>query len=62
MAIGRSFEEHFKKLCMTSPNIGGFESLPRLRDVSDEELDNQLKILIMSAFFSRRSFGKGVFC
>ena len=44
MAIGRSFEETFQKaMRMTSPSIGGFESLPRLRDVSDEELDNQLK-------------------
>jgi carbamoyl-phosphate synthase/aspartate carbamoyltransferase len=44
MAIGRSFEETFQKaMRMTSPSIAGFESIPRLREISDAELDNQLK-------------------
>ena len=38
MAIGRSFEETFQKaMRMTSPSIAGFESIPRLREISDAE-------------------------
>jgi carbamoyl-phosphate synthase/aspartate carbamoyltransferase len=44
MAIGRNFEETFQKaMRMMAPSIAGFESLGRLKDESDEDLDKLLK-------------------
>ena len=44
MAIGRSFEETFQKaMRMMAPSIAGFETLPGLKELSEDQIDHRLK-------------------